>query len=282
MTEAHLELELFSGDGQPWPNSVMLKGRDSILLVDSQFLKKDAQDLVDAIRKTGLPVSNIFFTHSHPDHVWGSVEVMKAFPNAKAWARPMVKQDIELDFRGRLLRWQEIFREQVPTDLPPIHPLEGDSFDFEGHRIEFVDNIGCETIFSTGFYIPESKTYVAGDHLYKDCHFYVGSGLNRPDLWAQSLRELKANYAIDRIAPGHGSLGGTEIIDFAIEYLDYYRSIYNARMPQLELAEKLKTRFPQLTLEGVLYITCGPGLTTPAVIEQLGGHMFKFGSHKPL
>ncbi len=280
MAEKQLDIELFNTDIQPWPNSVILKGENSCALIDCQFLKVQGQALAEAIKATDLPLTDIYITHSHPDHVWGVVEVLKAFPEANVWAREGVKREIELEWRARLIRWLEIFPGQLPTELPEISLLETDTIDVEGHTVKAIDLVGCETIFATAFYLPESKTFISGDVLYADCHYYLCGGLNRPDSWAKNLRDIKANYDIERIVPGHGSIGGMEILDFGLEYLDTYASVYTPQKHQLAIAEEMEARYPDLTLEGVLYMTLGPGPTSPEIMEKTGGKI-TFGSHKP-
>ena len=275
-----MDVQLFAGDHMPWPNSVIISGQRSVLLIDAQFFISDAKELVKQIETTGLPLTAILLTHSHPDHVWGAVEVLKAYPQAKVYARPEVAREIDLEFRGRLLRWTGVFTGEIPSELPEVHPLEDDAFDFEGHPVTFVDIFGAETIFSTGFYLPESKTYISGDHIFHKCHFYTCQ-LNRPDLWVRSLQKTMDDHDIERVVPGHGPIGGTELFDQAIEYLEYYGSVAKPLVPQLHIAEAMLAKYPDHTLEGVLYMTVGPGITSPEIMEKTGGKV-TFGSRKPV
>ena len=104
-------------------------------MIDAQFQKTDARALVKRLKEAGKSLTAILLTHSHPDHVWGGAELLKAFPDAKAYARPAAIQEIELEFRARLLRWTGIFDEEIPQALYHVEPLEGDVFDFNGHTI---------------------------------------------------------------------------------------------------------------------------------------------------
>lgn len=280
MSKKELEIQLYRGDMMPWPNSVILKGQESCALIDCQFLKSDGARLTEQIKQTGLPLTDIYVTHSHPDHVWGVVEILKEFPDARLWAREGVGREIALEWRARLVRWLEIFPGQLPEDLPAFQTLEGDTISVVGHEFQILDNIGCETIYSTAFYLPEAKTLISGDLIYGDCHFYICGGLNHPETWVERLRQIKAGYDIEHVVPGHGSAGGIELLDFAIEYLEAYISVYSPTKHQLAIAEEMEALYPELTLQGVLYMTLGPALTSPEILEKTGGKL-TFGSHKP-
>lgn len=209
MSNNKLELEVYYGTQAPWSNTTLLFSDEKALFIDAQFTKSDAKALVAHLRDAGKTLSSIILTHSHPDHVWGGAELLKAFPEAKAYARPVVITEIDLEFKARLLRWTGTFDAELPTELYPIEPLEGDVFDFYGHKIELIDSKPSETINLMTCYIPELKTYVASDQCYNRCHYYVGPGLNRPDLWIESIRDIAERFDIERVIPGHGAVGAT-------------------------------------------------------------------------
>jgi len=282
MAANDLQLEVYYGQRPPWPNSALLFTENSALVVDAQFQRTDAKAVAERILESGKPLEAILISHSHPDHVWGGVELLRHFPDAKAYARPLIAKEIDLEFRARQLRWTEIFnvgpfKDEIPRDLFAVTPLEGDHYDFDGHRIDIIDTLPHETINATAYYVPEMKTYIAGDQLYNKCHFYVGAGLNRPDLWMKSIQEVTASLDIERVVPGHGYVGGMEIFEDAIEYLRFYESVAKPFVPAIQIVHKMLDRYPGLGLEGVLYMTIGPGMTDQALIEETKGHV-SFGS----
>lgn len=281
MSSKSLELEVYYGVRPPWPNSAILESENNTVLIDTQFQKTDARAVVARLKEIGKPLKAVFLTHFHPDHVWGGAEIIKAFPDAVFYARPAVKQDIELDFRARQLRWTGVFNvapfeDEIPEDLYPIQELEGDVYDFDGHEIRIVDLKPAETVNATAYYLPESKTYIAGDQLYNKCHYYIGAGLNRPELWVESLEDVQNKYPIENVVPGHGYVGGQEIFEEAKEYLKYYQEVWAPFVPQSEIVHAMLEKYPDWNLEGVLYLTIGPAMTDKALIEETGGHI-KFG-----
>lgn len=281
MTDNKLSIEVVYGTLPPWPNSTILHSADNSVLIDTLFMKSDAKLLAQRINEIDKPLKAIFVTHSHPDHVWGGVELLKYFPDATIYARPLILKEIELEFRARQLRWTEVFNvapfeDEIPTDLFDMLPLEGNSYDLDGHEIQFVDLKPAETIYATAYYIPEIKTYVAGDQIFNKCHYYVGAGLNRPDLWIESIEDIRSKYDIEVVVPGHGYVGGTEVFDEAIEYLSFYQSQCKPFRPPIELVRALEKQYPDLKLEGLIYMTTGPAMSNQTLIEATQGHV-KFG-----
>ena len=269
--EQPLKLEVYHGKSMPFANSALLVSDKSVLLIDSQFQISDARNLIKKIESTGLPLQAILLTHSHPDHAWGAAEISKAYPNAKIYAREPIAQEIDLEFRARLLRWTELLPTEIPAKLYEIDSLEGDTFHFDGHDIEIIDLSPAETIHATAFYLPESKTYISGDQLYNNCHHYIGGGLNRPDLWIESIRSVLRNYSITKVVPGHGDVGGTEIMETSIEYLSFYDSVSKPLVPQPRIMEAMLEKFPGYKMEGVLMMTRGPAITSPELLKKTAG-----------
>ena len=273
MTNTSLEVGVYHGQLMPWSNAVILCSARNALLIDTQFQKTDARDLLEQVRATNRPLKSILLTHSHPDHVWGAAELLKAYPDAVVYAREPVAIEIDLEFRARQLRWTEMLTDEIPAALFDIEPLTGDAFDFDGHSIDIIDLKPAETIHATAFYLPDSKTYISGDQIYNRCHFYIGGGLNRPELWIESINDVTERFDIQRLIPGHGAVGATEIIERAIEYLEYYADVAGPLVPQPKIIEAMLERFPDYKMEGVLYLTRGPAMTSPTILKQTGGKL---------
>ena len=100
MNDKKLDLEVYYGTRPPWSNTTLLFSEDQALVIDAQFQKTDAKAVAQRIKDAGKTLTTILLTHSHPDHAWGRVELFKAFPEAKAYARPAAIKEIELEFPG--------------------------------------------------------------------------------------------------------------------------------------------------------------------------------------
>jgi len=165
------------------------------------------------------------------------------------------------------------FPEHLPTALFNIHPLVGDTFNFAGHEIEVIDLQPAETINATAYYVPELKTYIAGDQVFYKYHAYVAGGLNYPEVWIESIETIKNGYDIDVVIPGHGPVGDASALDSAIEYLSEYAGVYKPLQKQSVMVRHMLEHFPDYGLKEVLFMTIGPAVTAPDLIEMLGGNL---------
>ncbi len=270
---ADLVLDTYTGKLMP-SNSVILSTEKEVMVIDAQFLRPDGQALTEKIKKIGKPLTAILITHEHPDHVFGAAELLKEFPQAKVYARKTVIDEIQYTFRARVLRWTEDFGDLILTTMFDIEALEGDSFDFDGHAIQIIDLLPGEMINATGFYIPELKTYVPGDQIFYKYHAYIAGGLNYPEAWIKSIEDVRGRYDIDTVIPGHGAVGkGDEVFDSAIEYLQVYADVYKPLLKQSIIAKHMIERFPDYPFKPVLYMTRGPAVIAPDLIEMLGGQI---------
>ena len=268
-----LELQVYMGKRMPLPNSAIVLSEDKALLIDAQFQASDARDLIAVLEASQRELAAILLTHGHPDHVFGSVEIMKRYPDARVYARAPVKQEIELEFPARLLRWSEVHASEMPDALVEIEELTGDVFDFDGHVVQVIDLKPAETIHATAFYIPELKAYVAGDQLFHKFHPYVAGGLNRPELWIESIEAIQKRYEIKTVVPGHGPIGDATILQAQIEYLRAYAAVSKPKVRQAAIADAMLAKYPDFALKEVLYMTRGPAVTSPELMKRVRGNM---------
>jgi len=200
--------------------------------------------------------------------------LLKKYPHAKVYARQTIIDEINLYFRARLLRWTEDVPELIPTSLFQMHALEGGSFNFDGHKIEIIDLKPAEMIHSTGYYVPELKTYIAGDQIFYQYHAYIAAGLNYPEVWIDSIDHVRNNYDIDVVIPGHGPVDeGDVVFDSAVAYLKEYANVYKPLLKQSAIAKHMMEKFPDYGLKEVLFMTVGPAVTAPDLIEMLEGNL---------
>jgi glyoxylase-like metal-dependent hydrolase (beta-lactamase superfamily II) len=271
---AELKLQTYSGKLMPQSNSIILSSEKEVLVIDAQFLRPDAQAVLTMIEATGKPLTSILITHEHPDHVWGAVEMLKKYPQAKVYARETIITEITMHFRARLLRWTEDVPDLVPTSLMNIEALKGNSFDFDGHSIKIIDLKPNEMINSTAYYIPELKTYVAGDQVFYKTHAYIAGGTNYPEPWIASIEEIRGNYEIKNVIPGHGPAGAADkVFKSAIDYLQAYAAAYAPLKKQSLIAKEMLAKYPDYALKEVLFMTTGPAVTAPDLIEMLKGNL---------
>ena len=77
---------------QPDGNSVLLRGRDGLVVFDTGRHAAHAQTLVDAAHALRTPVAAIINSHWHLDHVSGNGPLRAAYPHAQVFASDAIQQ----------------------------------------------------------------------------------------------------------------------------------------------------------------------------------------------
>ncbi len=259
VSAAALEFEVFSGTKSGISeSSVLVKGRKDAVLIDSQWALSDGERVAEQIAKSGRRLTHILITHGHPDHYWGLAPIIKRFPDAKILAREAIRLEIATQFYSKWVHWQPLFPDDIPNT--PVVPtaFDGDSITLEGHEIRFIDMPPAETMDATVFYIPSAKAIVAGDLVFSKMHSYFAD-LNYPKGWVEALELIKSVGPIETVYPGHGPVGGPELIDEAIQYMQTYMTIAKPGVPLQEIVKGMKASYPDHGGELILWWTRGPG-----------------------
>ena len=69
-------------------SSEIISGPSEVALIDAQFQRNDAQELVKRIKATGKKLTTVYISHSDPDYYFGLDTIKAAFPQAKILATP--------------------------------------------------------------------------------------------------------------------------------------------------------------------------------------------------
>lgn len=222
---------------------------DSTLVFDTFISPAAAKDLRQAAEiLTGRPVSYVFNSHYHNDHIRGNQE----FPEAQIISTDQTRlllqtdgmQELAWDQANAPPKYQQYLneynnntsqaqRDQVLFWLDYYRVL-ADSLD--GLRIcepqrTFKDQLilsgskrsvhllcfGGGHTGSDGFlYVPDEGVAFLADLLFVQCHPFLADG--HPENWISILKKLKSLDA-DVLVPGHGPVGSQPDLDLMIEYI---------------------------------------------------------------
>ena len=256
--KSRLQFQVATGQVRAFaPNAVLISGERDAVLIDTLLVRKDTEDLVRMIQASQKKLKDVFITHAHPDHYFGLPIIQEAFPKARVWARPATIEWMR-EYRAKLLHWQEAYAGEIPDSIDMPRPYESKSHEIEGREIKWVDVFMVETVEATAFYVPSEKTFVAGDLIMAKAHHYM-SDVNCPETWIKAIQAQKKIGAIERVIPGHGSVGGKELFDESIEWLRAYQEVAKPGVRFTEIAREMMRRYPHHALPIVLWVTRGPG-----------------------
>jgi len=197
-------------------NSIVVQGRDGVLLIDPGITRNELVDLANDLRDLGRPVVAGFATHPHWDHVlWH-----EAFGDAPRYgtARCAASMQDLLSTAG----WQDRVAGVLPPELAgdiPLElfglitglPAEAAHVPWDGPTVRIIEH-RAHTAGHAALLIEERGVLVAGDMLSDTLMPFLDLGAANPledYLAALQLFESVADD-VDAVIPGHGSVGGAE------------------------------------------------------------------------
>ncbi len=233
-----LPIHTFTAPEDGWlVTSHILELPSQLFIVDAQYTLPFAAEVVRYAKGLDKPLTRLYITHYHPDHLLGA----KVF-EAPAYALPNVAQKIAA--AGDRVAREE--HEKVGDEIPPIARqidrllAEGEER-IEGIRIVHRRLHGAETEDALIIALPDADAIVVQDLVYNRSHPFLGE--RSFDGWRMALREHRAlPYA--RVLPGHGVPGGFELYDEMIAYLDFAEASLKTACNAADFRHRLVDRFP--------------------------------------
>lgn len=218
--DLHLLRGAFVPGQQPDGNSVMLRGRDGWIVVDSGRHAAHTQALLDHAAQSGVPISDIINTHWHLDHVSGNVMVRAAYPRAEVHASRAIidaQHGFLADYRRQLValaaaqpqspelpNWvAEIARIDHGARLHPTLPvLESGRRRLSRRDLDLHLSTAAATDGDVWVYDAASRTLIAGDLVTLPVPFLDTAC---PAGWRKVLDDLR-DQPFTRLVPGHGAV----------------------------------------------------------------------------
>jgi len=263
--DAPLHLDVFTSTANGYAvTSTLVYGDNELLLIDPQFLKGEARQVVDMIKATGRELTQIYSTHAHPDHFLGVATILEAFPDAKYVALPEVRERIVTAWQGRRNFWYPTYGDELPSEeaiLPEALPEP--VLTLEGHKFPITkEQIGLDGAGNSFVYIPELDAVVAGDIIFNS---HLRPPADTAPLY-ETLARIKAlNPKI--VVAGHQAKGAdsdADVLTFIPEYIDYFRSARMESANAEELIAKMKAKYPGLGREDALEQAANQAFAPPA------------------
>jgi cyclase len=208
-------------DGQ-WGlnNCAFLVGSSAVTLIDTCYTERRTRALLNAIGEvTELPISTLVNTHEHGDHTWGNFMlpptttivghegvghamlaagfgVKAIFPGVE-WGE-IVLRTPTVTFRDRLTLWVDDLEVQAWHVGPAHSPSD------------------------VVLWIPARKLLLAADLVFNGgTPFVLFGSVSRSLAVLEQLEHLGAEVVV----PGHGAVGGPEVLGAQAAYLRFLRRI---------------------------------------------------------
>ncbi|MEM8774611.1 MAG: MBL fold metallo-hydrolase [Pseudomonadota bacterium] len=226
-TEIGRGLYAFTAEGDP--NSGVIIGDDSVMIIEAQATPRLAQKVIDCVRQvTDKPITHVALTHYHAVRVLGASAYGVDQIIMSDAARGMVAERGQEDWDSEFQRFPRLFEghESIPGLTWPTTTFSHSMTVYLGQRRVDLMHLGrAHTAGDIVIHVPDENVMFTGDIVEYHSACYCGDG-HFAD-WGSTLDAIK-RYEVDAIAPGRGdALLGREMVGKAIESTrDFVASTY--------------------------------------------------------
>ena len=235
-SEIGRDLWAFTAEGDP--NTGVIIGDDSVMIVDAQATPRLAQKVVEKIRGvTDKPIKYVVLSHYHAVRVLGASAYGASEIIASEKCRGMVAERGKEDWDSEFGRFPRLFQghESIPGLTWPTLTFQSKMTLHLGKRRVDLMHLGrAHTAGDIVAWVPDEQVMFTGDIVEYHSACYCGDG-HFAD-WGKTLDAIKA-YHPRAIAPGRGdALVGDAQVTAAIENTrDFVESTY---LPAAQIAAR--------------------------------------------
>ncbi|MEU0130732.1 MBL fold metallo-hydrolase [Streptomyces sp. NPDC006289] len=195
-------------------NAGLVVGRDSAVLVDTAATESRTRRLREEVARI-VPAGpdHVVNTHFHGDHTFGNGQFV---PRAVVVAHEGTRSDTEEAGLGLRHLWPDVAWGDTPLTLPTLTFRDELTLHGGGLRTELLHVGPAHTANDIVAWVPERSVLFTGDVVWSGVTPYVLMGSVTGSLKAlDRLRALEPAVVV----PGHGPVGGPELIDATRAYL---------------------------------------------------------------
>jgi glyoxylase-like metal-dependent hydrolase (beta-lactamase superfamily II) len=238
--------------------SVLVSGEKEAILVDAQFGKSQAEQVVEKIRASGKQLTTIYISHGDPDYYFGLDTLTAAFPKAKVLASQPTVDHIKQTVDGKLAFWGPKMGADVPARTLVPDVLKGDSLMLEGQKLQVVGLEGKQPDRSF-VWIPSIKAVVGGVVVADNIHVWMAD-TQTPQSHADWLATLHSIETLKptTIVPGHylgDSARSLAAVQFTADYIKAFDEETAKAKDSAALIAAMKKRYPALGEESSLQLS---------------------------
>ena len=262
------------------PNSGVIVGDDSVMVVDAQATPVMARDVIAKIREaTDKPIRHLTLSHYHAVRVMGASAYGADEIIASDATRDLIEERGEADFHSEVGRFPRLFRavESVPGLTRPTRVFSGQiTVDLGGVSAEVIHAGRGHTKGDTVVWLPSEKILFAGDLVERGAAPYCGDA-HFAD-WPSTIARLR-KFGAKAVVPGRGpALTTPEEIDAGFDGTERFVSnlfaLTRARVDAgKQLGETYRDIYPEMESEfgrWFIFAHCMPFNASRAYDEARG------------
>ena len=226
-TEIGRDLWAFTAKGDP--NSGVIIGDDSVMVVEAQATPQLARKVIERVRSvTDKPISHLVLTHYHAVRVLGASAYRAPQVIMGDVARAMVVERGAEDWASEFERFPRLFdgHGEIPGLTWPTTTFSDRMTVHLGDRRVDLMHLGrAHTAGDIVIHVPDENVMFTGDIVEYHSACYCGDGHFND--WPETLETIR-EFDLAAIAPGRGdALVGPEMVGAALtNTADFVRSTY--------------------------------------------------------
>jgi glyoxylase-like metal-dependent hydrolase (beta-lactamase superfamily II) len=262
-TEIGKGLWAFTAEGDP--NTGVIIGDDSVMVVDAQATPRLAHKVVEKIRSvTDKPIKYVVLSHYHAVRVLGASAYGASEIIASEKCRAMVSERGKEDWDSEFGRFPRLFQghESIPGLTWPTQTFTTRMTVYLGKRRVDLIHLGrAHTAGDIVAFVPDEGVMFTGDIVEYHSACYCGDGHFND--WGKTLDAIKA-FRPRAIAPGRGdALIGDKLVHAAIESTrDFVESTYRPAAQVAARGGSLKEAWEAVRA------ACDPKFSSYAIYEH--------------
>ena len=212
----------FERERQPDGNSLLLEGRDGIVVVDSGRHAEHSAALVEWARRKGRPIVAVINSHWHLDHLGGNAHLRREFPQLQAHASAAIDRALATTMQRSIADLQAMLddratdaatRRMVQVDLAlleqrsalaPDRHLDGPAHDTRigGRELRVGVEVGAVSGGDAWVLDRASGILAVGDFVTLPVPFLDTACTPG---WRAAMGRIES-LPFDRLLPGHGAV----------------------------------------------------------------------------
>ncbi|MDD2047926.1 MBL fold metallo-hydrolase [Pseudomonas putida] len=239
-------------------SSVIVSGKHDAILVDAQFGKGQAEQVLAKLRASGKQLTTIYISHGDPDYYFGLQTLTDAYPQAKVVASAATVAHIKQTMEAKLAYWGPQMGADKPSKLVVPQVLEGNQLSLEGQHLEVLGLDGPQPDRSF-VWIPSIKAVVGGVVVADNLHVWMAdtqTAQSHKD-WLTTLKRIEL-LKPQVVVPGHylGEPGKSlDAVRFTADYIRAFDKETAKAGNAAELIAAMKKRYPDLGEESSLELS---------------------------
>ncbi len=211
--------DLFAFTAEGDPNSGIIVGDDSVMVIDAQATPTLARQVIQKVRSvTDKPISHLVLSHYHAVRVLGAAEYKASNIIMSSKARSMIVERGQEDWDSEFDRFPRLFKghEEIPGLTWPTTTFDKKMSLFLGKRRVDLYFLGrAHTAGDIVIHVPDSNVLFTGDIVEYKSACYCGDAHLQD--WPKTLGKIAKFQAVS-LVPGRGdALTDPRQINDAIE-----------------------------------------------------------------